>query len=1141
MQAGFHRPAVVFMGDRTENNIEYIAHRLNDVRRRWKAVHGWKALVYGLTAIIAGTALSAVIEEIAWLSSAGRVISIGVVMLVAAFFIIKAGYRFISIFLNINKPDDVIIAGWVGDVFPEISDRLRNAVQLWRDEAFDKVKYSDQLRQEAVREAAEEIARVDSEKAVNPQPLYDSLKIFILSAVVSIPIILFAAGGGFHRVVHPFTVFHKPLPFAILVDPGDITVIEGDTLQLTAEVQGGSPEELYFHLYPSVGEKESEDLRMVPRGRDDAYRLQLAGVNSSFHYKVSAKGVETRIFAVEVKKLPMVLKLRVKLNPPAYSNFPPMSLSDNVGDILALAGTEVEFNIAARGEIERAFLVWECVQAANDTVVMKGIGNEFSASKKAFAQGKYYIKLFDREGLDNRFPITYYVDILPDLPPVVDIVQPGVDLEISAAGGLKLLMEGEDDFGLSKMNLKYRRKSEFAPEADVDFQNIALKFHQDVDGVFRADYLWDLTQLGLIPGDVVEYYAEAADNDNISGPKLSQSSIYIIRLPTMAEMFAEMEQAEKEGLEELKKSLEQSREIHEEVEKAINEMRRKGELDWSQKRNLEENIQSHQEVIEKLEKTKEALENIMQMAEEGSLLSLELLEKYDELQQLLSEIASPELMKALEQLSNALDEVDPEKLRQAAENFQLSQEEMLKNIEKSLQILKQLKLERQLEELAERAAEMAERQSEINEQLQEIENEDISNLATQENALQSDMENWLEKLEEAQRSASELDSITASELKDAREDAVIIPEEMENMSDAMMSEEKESASQQGEGISRKLSQLSFQMSEIKSGMISRQKAELAGKMMEAVGDLIALSKLQEGLKQESGQLPVRSARFREGASMQSGLAEALEEVIDRLFELSQQTFFVTPEIGRSLGNAAGMMRNALDGYTARNPRNVAAQQNSAMGAMNKAASRIMDAVSQMESSSSATGFNELMERLQQMAGQQAGLNEQTQSMMMPMPGGGGLSMEQMAAMGRLAAEQRALQQAMDEAAQQAQQMGGVLGDLGEISQQMGQVADSLEDMNVGERTLKMQERILSRLLDAQRSVRTQRISKERKSKVGEDIVHHPPGAIPEDELEEMMRQDILRAMKEGYAPEYQRLIKEYYRSFYQFRVNKVEN
>jgi hypothetical protein len=395
------------------------------------------------------------------------------------------------------------------------------------------------------------------------------------------------------------------------------------------------------------------------------------------------------------------------------------------------------------------------------------------------------------------------------------------------------------------------------------------------------------------------------------------------------------------------------------------------------------------------------------------------------------------------------------------------------------------------------------------------------------------MEVWNQDLAETEKLASEKDSTVASELNDLSQVTEGLPEEMGQVSRQLQNSQSASAQQKGENIENSLRSVSQKLSQIKQKMVQQQKDELTNKMLSLVQDLVIISQQQEQLKSESESLSTRSPRFRQQADFQSGIAESLDRVTDRLFELSQKSFFITPEIGQTLGKAASLMNSALKDYTDRNPRSVTPSQTGAMEAVNRSAVMILDAISQMQGSQSATGFNELMQKLQQISSEQAGLNQQTQSMALPMPGASGMSMEQMAAMGRLAAEQRALQQAMNEAAQMAEEVGGTMGQLGNVADNMGEVADSLEDRNVGERTLKLQEKILSRLLDAQKSVRTQRISRERQSRPGEDLARTSPAKISPDTSEEMMMRDILKAMKEGYSADYQRLIREYFRALYE--------
>ena len=1110
-----------------------VTSRLAVIRRRWKTVRWLEYTFYGFTVVIIGGILLASVEAFSWSSPTVRTALLMALFAAAGYFAVKSLVILLGIVLKSQKPDDVQIAEWAGNKLPHLKDRLRNAIQIIREFRSNKPGYSKDLAAESFREAAVTFADADLRGIIDCSGLYRSLKLFAGSAVFLLFLLIPSLRSAAGRLAHPMTIFERPLPFSLTLSPGDITIVEGDTLIIECRLIGGFTDEITFIKTPVSAAEEAFEIKIVTADRDSVFRFINKSVTESFKYRTQSGRVKSEEFLVEVKYPPVVRSLQVKIEPPAYTGFPVMDLDENIGDLLVFPGTGIEYEIRARGELAEAGVLWSG-ETNSDTFRLTPSLNEAAGNMRVFESGSYTIRLRDFEGLENRYPIEYTVEVLPDLPPVVSIVQPGMDLELSGTGILKVLIEAEDDFGLGKMEFMHRQLSPIDTDTSKMFHIKSLNFNDDVDGIHRAEFLWDLEEMTLLPGDIVEYYARVFDNDFVSGPKSAESQTFILRLPTMAEMFSEMEESENESLKDLEESLEKSREIHEEIEKAIEEIRRKSDLDWTEKRELGEKIDQQEKSLDKLEQAKESLEEIMQRAEESSLLSLELLQKYNELQKLMSEVASPELMKAMEEMQKALEQADPEQLRQAAEKFQMSQEDMLMRIEKSLEILKQLKLERQLEELAQRAEEMAERQDDIADSLAAADENKTEEQVQREQQLKQDMEDFQQQLEETSEFAAEQDSLTSEELKEIGEQSEQIPGEMEEMSGQMMSGEMQKAEKQGRQISQKLQKMSQQLLESKQSMISRKKDELAGQMMDAVRDLVSISQLQEELKRESATMSVQSPRFRDQASVQSGVREGLEKVINKLFELSQQTFFITPEIGKSLGQSGAMMESALANYTNRMPRDVSSQQTRAIEAVNRASVQILDAMQKMQRSSSSTGFSELMEQLQKMASQQAGLNQQTQDMMMPMPGeGGNMPMDQMGQMGRMAAEQRALQRAMEEAAQRAEELGGVLGDLGQASDQMGEVADSLEDRHVGERTLRLQERILSRLLDAQRSVRTQKLSKQRQSKTGQNLARRSPGEIPEDVLEEMLRRDIMRAMKEGYSPDYQKLIRDYYRAIYQ--------
>ena len=1123
------------MSTSNEEILSAVRYRLDSIRRKWRMVEGFTWLAIASAVFVGGTAIFVIPEVLFWLPIAVKCAILLILVGGVSFFFIWSLYHFYARLIGKKSPDDIKLARIAGGALPQVKDRLANALQLIENPSLGRERYSGEMKWEALRRAAPVFLKADLSGVVSQRRLKASLKASF-AAFLIIPLIFIPSiGGGLSRLFHPLQAFTKPLPFTLEILPGDTVLIEGDTLEISAIPHGKFPAEVAFHILPLEASLHSEEVRIVSAGWDSVFIMEIPAVSRSFQYYARSGKVVSSRHNVEVKIPPKVRLLQVKLNPPEYSRLPVAKLESNIGDILALPGTRAEFNLESGSELESASIIFTSDEMRIDTVelLLRG-GNEAVGDMRIMKSGKYHIRLSDREGLTNRYPIEYRLETRPDLNPMVEVVSPGDDLELYGTGALPMLIEGEDDFGLSRMSLIYKVTSEFDIDTSIECSIIPLIFHHDHDGVYRSDFLWELNSLQLIPGDLVEYFVEVWDNDNVNGPKSARSRSYILRLPTMAEMYDAMEQAETAGIEELKETLLQSKEIHEDIIEAIEEIRRKGELDWSEKRNLKEKIDEQEKLLENLERAKESIEDLMQRAEEGSLLSMEILQKYNELQKLMSEICTPEMLKLMEELSKALEEMNPEELRMAAEKFELSQQEFLQRIEKSLEILKQLKLERQLEELALQAEEMAENQKEIADELPAEAKKAAQELAESEDFLQKEMEQWTDKLEETRKLAEERDIQTAQELDSLTNSAESVPPEMGEMSTEIKSGDYRSAKAKGERISKELSQMSQKLGQVKRDMVQRQKNELGKELMNAVRDLITISHQQEDLKEKSERISVRSALFRKQASFQTGIGEALEEVTDRLFQLSQKSFFVSPEIGKSLGRAMSMIESSLNNYTARNPRSVAGMQKNAIGAINKAAVDILDALSQMEGSSSATGYEEMMEKLSQMAGQQGGLNQEMQSMFMPGEGGsGGMSLNQMASMGRMSAQQRALQKAMEELAQQAQQMGGVLGDLGNIADKMGEVADSLEDRNVGERTLKLQERILSRLLDAQKSVRTQRVSRKRQSKVGKEFARRSPGTIPQDTLEEMLRRDILRAMKEGYTVDYQKLIRQYFKALYE--------
>jgi hypothetical protein len=144
-----------------------------------------------------------------------------------------------------------------------------------------------------------------------------------------------------------------------------------------------------------------------------------------------------------------------------------------------------------------------------------------------------------------------------------------------------------------------------------------------------------------------------------------------------------------------------------------------------------------------------------------------------------------------------------------------------------------------------------------------------------------------------------------------------------------------------------------------------------------------------------------------------------------------------------------------------------------------------------------------------------------------------MTQQQAAEMARLAGEQGVVRKSMEQLAREAAASGDLkrmLGDLGSIAQEMREVQTDLAQGNVNPETLQKQERILSRLLDSQRSARERDYEKRRQSTPGQNVASPSPGQIDlsTQEGRNKLRRDLLKALEQGSSRDYEELIRKYF-------------
>jgi hypothetical protein len=247
-------------------------------------------------------------------------------------------------------------------------------------------------------------------------------------------------------------------------------------------------------------------------------------------------------------------------------------------------------------------------------------------------------------------------------------------------------------------------------------------------------------------------------------------------------------------------------------------------------------------------------------------------------------------------------------------------------------------------------------------------------------------------------------------------------------------------------------------------------------------------------------------------------------------------------MGKSIGNALSKMSQSIGSLSNRSTHVASGHQTEAMSSLNQTAHELQNAIKNMgNQGQQGQGMPSLLQQLGNMASQQQGINQG----MMPFGSGSGqLTPQQQAELSRLAGEQQAVRKSLDQLKEEAEKYGNqdrILGDLDKISKDMQEVIEEMRNKNVDENTIQKQERILSRLLDAQRSMRERDFEKQRKSNTGQDFTRESPKDIDFNLLnsKNKLQQDLLKAIESGFAKDYETIIRKYFESIE--KSNEVRN
>jgi len=801
----------------------------------------------------------------------------------------------------------------------------------------------------------------------------------------------------------------------------------------------------------------------------------------------------------------------------------------------------------------------EVVIANGDTVAFSLAGRKINASFDVLESVTFHLGLLDSFGLTNTAPLLYEIVATEDQIPVVGLYRPEDDGAVPLSGSLELMMEAGDDYGIEKAELLVRvlaagRRSDednvsffplpFWPANAADVAPVTTPFGEIGLTVefsepsarlkLSGPLAIDVGQLKLTAGDELEFQVRVADNRRPLPRGQGVSEVLKLVVPSAADALAnqaDMQDEHKASMEEVRK---RGNQLGKDLDRLTRELMKNPVPDWARQKEMEAAIKRQQGLQEELARVAKQLQQELDALAQSQLTSERMMEKAEQISQLLSAEASDQLKDLLQKMEEASGKVSPEDVAKAMEEVARDQKEMARKLDAALAMLKKMEQEQELEgmvallekmiakqqELVDLSREMAEEkeksegskgdQSDENsgeksesenkpdgESGNESEKQDQADeLARRQEALEKEMEQLQEKMQEAldemaaQKEDGKPQDASEQKMAEAMEQAM---EKMkQQQSEDSMSKAAEMLAQMDPGMAAEMQQQALRdlgslyhvLLESQSAMQMAMQQKQVTSLRKLASDLLTLSQRQEEIS-NSIPMQLREVRTQKLNRSQHRLQKATVRVRSDLAELAGEAPMRIMKLLKSLDAVLETM-----GQTVRSleeSRGSAARKGASAG-LSELNGIVINLLTEAQMASSGSGGGSQSqpspgEQLKDMLMEQAKLNGMTEQLR-ELLANRGISQQTRSEMKRLGDKQGELAGKLKEMSEEQRsnpEGDRLLGDMENLGQDMESVGQDLSDGLVSEETLIRQERILSRMLAARNAARRRDYSNKRES------------------------------------------------------------
>lgn len=1117
-----------------ENNFQTLLEKLDEFTRKFYVNQIIRGVLLFLSLAFALFITLVVLEYFGEFNSSirtGLFFGFALLMLAVFGFLIAVPLlKIVSIGKKISKQQASQI---IGSHFSEINDKLSNVLQLQDLESGS----SSDLVIASINQKITQLKPIPFTAAINFKENKKYLKFLIIPLLLILGLAAFepkVIKDSTQRIISYNQEFIKESPYKINIENDKLTAFKNEDFKLKVKLTG---EEIPNQLNVIYQNKRF----LLNKKSKNTFEYEFKNLQNDLDFSLFDGEFESELYKINTLAKPQLLDFSVAFEYPKYLNKRNTAI-ENTGDFVVPQGTKVKWVFNTENTNKLNFIAIDSSLNLNQSAE-----NEFVFQRKFMTSSQYGLSTAN-EYLSYLDTVFYSVDVIPDVRPSIE-----VDTKVDSLNRQIRYFKGfvKDDYGFSRLNFYQRFVGQNDSVGELQKQTIPI-----ARGLPSSDFYHSLNldHFNLKAGDEVEYYFEIWDNDGVNGSKSSRTQTFKYQAPSKSDLSKKNKETDELVKKEMEANIELTKEIKEDLKALQEKLLDKKELGFQEKKQLQNLLNKQKKVQQSMEQLQQKNKENNKLREEFTQQDEALLEKQKQLQEMFEKVMTEEMKEMMRQMEEMMEKMKKDDLQKSLEQMELNNEELEKELDRNLELFKQLEVEKQLAEAKEKLDELRKEQDKLTEETKDKKTDAEENKKKQDD-LNKKMDEVSKEMEDIKKKNEELE--TPNKLEDTKSLEDEIKKDMKESSEELEKKNKKDASEEQEDASEKMEELSEKMSEMQQQMSSEANEENLEDMRALLENIIQLSFDQEDVMEDLKAVNRNDPQYVTLSQQQKKIKDDSKIVEDSLFALSKRVQELSGVVNKEMTAVNFNMDKSIEELQERRTPQANSRQQLAMTSLNNLALILDAAVQSMQQQMQQEAKGECkkpgkgkpkpgkgnspasMKKLQQQ------LNKQMEALKKAMgegkkpgdskkgkkPGQGGMGgqggmskqLAQMAA--KQAAIRKAVEQLQEEIGESNGQGGGNMKKLGDL---MEQTETDLVNKNITNETLMRQEEILTRLLQSEKAEREREKDEKREATEATDELSRNPTEFFEYNKRKNQEIELLRTLPPAFNSYYKSKVSDYF-------------